>query len=187
MNRPTGVTILAWLAIIGGVIGVFGSIALIGVGIAAMSVGALGVAVGGAREGAAAAGAGIFAIIMGALLLVLALVEIVFGTGALGLKPWAWTVGVWWCYISAISNVIGLFSRGGLFSAVIGILIAVAILYYLFTDEVRAAFGKSDQAAPAFIVPVFLQINNMLANRGGGQQPPAPPAQTPPAPPAPPA
>jgi K+-sensing histidine kinase KdpD len=103
-------------------------------------------------------------------LFVLAAVEIVFGVGALGLKPWAWTIGVYWCYLSAVSNVLGIFSRGGLFSALIGIVIAVAILYYLFTTPVKSAFGKADSPTPGFLVPVFGMIDGQI-NKGSAQRP----------------
>jgi hypothetical protein len=182
-SRPQGVTILAWLAIIGGVLGIFGAITLVLAGIAAMSIGVVAVGVTGAQEGGAAAGAGLFALLFAVWLFILAAVEIVFGVGALGLKPWAWTIGIWWCYISAASNVLGLFSKGGLFSALIGVLIALAILYYLYTDEVKGAFGKSAMARPGFLEPVFGMIDGQLHKTPAQQPAASPPVATPPAPP----
>jgi hypothetical protein len=109
-------------------------------------------------------------------------VSLAYGVGALGLKPWAWSIGVIWCYVAAISDVVSIFtSRGSnILSPLIGILFSIAILYYLYTDEVRNAFGKSDKAAPSFLEPIFLQINNVLANRGGSAQPPQSPGGYPP-------
>ena len=169
MKRPTGVTILAVLAIIGGVLEIFAALSVIGLLFAALALSgaaAAGGAVGGAASVAAAGLVGIFVTIW---LGILGVISVIYGVGALGLKPWAWTVGVIWCYVAAISDVVNMFtSRGGIISAIIGILIALAILYYLFTDEVRAAFGKMDKQPPGFLVPVFDAIDGMMSNRRGG-------------------
>jgi len=190
MNRPQGVTILAWLAIIGGVFGIFASVFVVLAGIIAIGAGAAAGIAGGLNEGGAAAGAGVIAILAAVWLLLLSVVEIIFGTGALGLKPWAWTMGIWWCYISAVSNVISLFSKQ-FFSALIGLVIAIAILYYLFRDDVKAAFGKMASQPPSFLMPVFDMMdgwfNKGAAQPTAGYAPPAAPPAAPYAPPAPPA
>jgi hypothetical protein len=214
MNRPTGVTILGWIAVVFGVIGLIGSI----MGIIAM-IGVMALSAGIAGSGAVAGGAYLAgsAFLVIALLIwtaVLCAVEIAFGVGALQLKPWAWTLGTIWTWISVVTSVLSVvINRGsGIFSMLLNVVVAIAILYYLYTDEVRAAFGKSDKEAPGFIVPVFAQIDKMVSGskgtpqppqapggyqppQGGGYQPPqapanyeapAPPAETP-QPPAPPA
>lgn len=188
MNRPAGVTVLGWLAIVfggfgflAGLVGVVSAIGLMAYG--AGSLGALGTG-----EGAALAGGAFFVAIVSAWLALLSLVQIVFGVGALQLKPWAWTVGLIWAWISVVSAVISLIASGGssFLTNIISVLVAFAILYYLYRDEVRAAFGKMGNTPPSFMVPLFAQVDNMLNNRG--QRPPSSPtssgqAPPPPAPP----
>ena len=175
MNRPMGVTILAWLAIIGGAFALFGSIFVVIATMGALAlVGAGAAAATAAGAGAAYASAVLWAMIglvMAVWLAVLGVFEIVFGVGALGLKPWAWSVGVIWCYVAAVSDVISIFtSRGsGIFSSLIGIVISIAILYYLYSDEVRAVFGKAEKAAPAFITPLFMWMNQRAASAVAGR------------------
>jgi hypothetical protein len=127
-GRPTGVTIIAVLAAIFGVLGTL-------VGVLAL----LGGAAAGAATGDAALG-GLVAV-FGAILLVVSIAYLVFAWGAWGLKPWAWTLGIG---LAAVSIVLGLFSLiSGDWSAIINIAIAGAITYYLFRPEVQTAFGRS--------------------------------------------
>jgi hypothetical protein len=135
MERPVGVTILAILALIGGVFSLFGALIVLGLG-GAVTIG--GAATG--HAGAAVGGGLIF--VMGILVAVSGLLSLAFGVGALQLKPWAWTLGIVAEGLSILTSLMGLSrsdNRGG---SVFGILVAVAILYYLFTPRVRAAFGK---------------------------------------------
>lgn len=177
-----GVTILAWLAIVGGAFAILAAIFAVIALFAALAITGA-VAAGGAYAGAAGlAAASMFAIILTIWLAILGVFEIIFGIGALGLKPWAWTVGVVWCYVAAVSDVINIFaSRGsGLFSGIIGIAIAVAILYYLYTEEVKAAFGKQASPTPAFLTSIGSAVNKQAAPAPGGYQPPATGGYTPP-------
>jgi hypothetical protein len=109
----------------------------------------------------------------------LSAIEIAFGVGALQLKPWAWTLGMIWTWVSIATNVVSLVvNRGsGIFGTLLGVIVALGILYYLYTDEVRAAFGKSDQVAPSFLVPLFEQVDKMV-HSGQGGPPPVPPGGT---------
>ena len=185
MKRPMGVTILAWLAIVGGVLEIFVAIFAVITLMAALAISGAAAASGALGAGAGLAMASMFGLVLTIWLGVLGVFGIVFGAGALGLKPWAWTVGVIWCYVAAVSDVINVFASrgGGILSAIIGVLFALAILYYLYTQEVRVAFGKTAKVPPSFMVPVFEGIDKMLANSGGqrpqqpgGYQPPQGPA-----------
>ena len=181
MNRPQGVTVLGWVAIVFGAIGLVASVMGIFAAIGLMALGAGVVGAGGVAGGAAIAGNALLLVALLVVTAVLSLVEVAFGVGALQLKPWAWSLGMIWSWVSIGMNVVSLVANGGrgITGAIIGILVAIAILYYLYTDEVRAAFVKTDNAPPGFIAPVFEQIDKMLAgNRGGGARP-----QTPGAPP----
>jgi hypothetical protein len=173
MKRPTGVTILAWLAIVGGALEILAAIFAVIALMAALAFTGAAAASGELGGAAGLAAASFVAAIVTIWIGVLGIVGVVFGVGALGLKPWAWTLGVIWCYVAAVSDIINIFtSRGsGLVGALIGILFAVAILYYLHTAEVRVAFGKTEKVPPSFMVPVFAQIDKMLASGRGGQPP----------------
>ena len=105
-QRPKGVTILAWSAILGGVITL-------------MSV------LGGNFWG------------------LIGILNLIFGFGALALKPWAWLYGIV-VQIPGILFSLALFSSGDtLLLGIIGIVIYGLILYYLFTPNVKRVFGKA--------------------------------------------
>jgi hypothetical protein len=127
-GRPTGITILAVLAAIGGVFGIFGGLTIM---------------LGGAAIGVAAGSAGFagLAALFGALTVIIAIGYLAFAWGAWGLRPWAWTLGVG---LAALSIVLGLFQLiGGNWGSIVSIAIAAAIAYYLFRPEIQAAFGRS--------------------------------------------
>jgi uncharacterized membrane protein (DUF2068 family) len=116
-TRPQGVTILAVLAAIGGVLGILAGVALLGLG------GSIAIF-------------GLIAVVQSVLLLA-------FAYGAWMLKPWAWTLGVVAEVIGLILSVLFIVNGSSISSQVIGIVISVAILYYLFTPNVKAAFGRA--------------------------------------------
>jgi hypothetical protein len=126
--RPQGVTILAILAAIGGVLGVLAGAALIGLG-----------GVVAARSGFLSG----FVTIFGLIALAQSILLLAFAYGAWTLQPWAWTLGVAAEVIGLILS--GLFILGGdpISSQIVGIVIALVILYYLFTPNVKAAFGRA--------------------------------------------
>jgi hypothetical protein len=128
--RPTGITILAVLSAIGGVLSIIGGIALIGL---------LG-------AGAAATGqAGLFGIgvVFGVLALALGIASLAFAYGAWTLQPWAWTLGVIIQAANIIFAVVAVIGGSDIASQIIGVAIAAIILYYLFQPNIKAAFGKA--------------------------------------------
>ena len=127
--RPQGVTILAILAAIGGVLGLLGGIALIGLG-------------GLAGAGGAGPLAGFIAI-FGLIAIVQSVLALAFAYGAWTLKPWAWTLGVVSQVIGLVLAVLFIVNGSDITSQAISIVIAGAILYYLFTPNVKAAFGRA--------------------------------------------
>jgi hypothetical protein len=123
-----GITILAVLAGIGGVLLLLGGLASVGLGgLAATASGS------GALGGLVA--------IFGVLFLILGVLYLAFAYGAWTLKPWAWTLGIAGQIISLVLSGVTLVTGGGI--NFVGILIAVAILYYLYTPAVKAAFGRA--------------------------------------------
>ena len=128
--RPTGVTILAILAAIGGVLGLLSGVALLGLG---------GIAAG-ATGNAAFFGLGAFA---GIISVAIAIASLAFAYGAWMLQPWAWSLGVVLQLVSLVWAVLLVVSGESIFSQGISIVISGIILYYLNQPHVKAAFGRA--------------------------------------------
>jgi hypothetical protein len=119
-TRPTGITILAILAGIGGVLTALAGIALFVLG--AVAFGGLGA-------------------LLGLAFLAVAALYIAFCVGALQMKPWAWPLGIVGAAAGIVLSVLQLL--GGDVSQIISIAIGAGILYYLMRPEIKAAFGRS--------------------------------------------
>lgn len=135
MKRPLGLTIIAWLAIVGGGLQILGSLGLVGIG-------AFGVFVGstGALESIIFLNIG-FEIWTGAVLMLLGAVGVTFGLGALAQRPWAWTMGVVLYALNLLAGVALLVGVGfGWTYSYITILSAV-ILGYMLSPSAREAMG----------------------------------------------
>ncbi len=134
MQRPTGVTILAILALIGGVFGIIAGLALI----------AGGAFLGAVTETAGIAGLGF---IFGILTLLGAVLELAFFFGAWAAKAWGWILGViaaiWSIAVGVITAVLSGDIVGGLMGNIISFVIAGVILYYLNTPAVKQYFGRA--------------------------------------------
>ena len=125
--RPTGITILAVLSAIGGVLSILGGLALVGLGgFAAASTGQ-----------AALFGLGT---IFGVLLLASGVAGLAFAYGAWTLQPWAWVLGVALQIISLVLAGFAIIGGQDIASQIIGIAIAAIILYYLFQPSIRSLF-----------------------------------------------
>jgi hypothetical protein len=127
-QRPTGVTVLAILAFIGGILSILAALALLG----------LGGFLAGDGFGGLAVFFGIYALVWGALALWI-------GWGFWQLRPSAWRWGIILMVVGAVITLIQipLGYSGGIASAAISIAIDLAVIYYLTTPAVRAAFGQS--------------------------------------------
>jgi uncharacterized membrane protein (DUF2068 family) len=131
-GRPTGVTILAVLGFIGGALDILGSFALI----------AAGMFLGAVAQRTAGEFLGVGAVLLGVLLLLTGVVALVFGYGAWMLKPWAWMLGIIVEGLNIVLAIARVINGSSVFSALISIAVAGAIIYYLFTPEVKRAFGR---------------------------------------------
>lgn len=150
-QRPTGVTVLAILALIGGVLAIFGAFGLFAVGalggLAAAGAAGSGVAV---PQATTLAGLSVYLFILGIIALVAGVLDIAFGIGAFRASGWAWMLGIIAELLAVLVGIISIVFgaiQGSLLSSVfsnlIGIAIAVAILYYLNTPNVKAYFGRA--------------------------------------------
>jgi len=160
-QRPTGVTILAILAFIGGAFGILGGLALLGIGVAF----------------AGAAGGGL-SFIFGIVLIVLSALQLWIGYGFWTLKRSAWSLALVVFGASLIVQLIELLlSYTSITSFVISLVIYGVILYYLMTPGVKAAFGVTGSMQEAV-------MSGLPGGGGGGgaaaaAPPPAPPVEPP--------
>ena len=135
-SRPTGVTILGILSILAGLGGIiFGAAALGFSGLAASTY-----------PGGAAVAA-----VIGAVLLIIGILELIYGIGFFGGKGWAWTLAM----IGSVLNVIfGIVSIAfGSVGSVFGLIISILILYYLTRPHVKAYFGKGPSSMSPSMPP----------------------------------
>lgn len=141
MARPTGVTILAVLAAISGVLSILTAIGFI-------SGGPLlaGVAVGPEQEAAADAIKSI-ATVLGLGWLVIGAAQLAFAFGAWTLKPWGRMVGILIEAASILLTVIIGLMVGHLvdtlIASIVPLIVAIIIIAYLNTANVRSAFGQA--------------------------------------------
>jgi len=127
MKRPFGVTVIAVLALIGGLFGLCWPILIF-----------TGSAFLGPVFGTVGVIAGIF-LIVGPIL------QLIFASGAFKLRPWAWYLGLISTGITVIGVVINLFDGASFWSVIWGGLIPIIIFFYLLSPKVRQAFGRVAQ------------------------------------------
>jgi hypothetical protein len=119
--RPTGITILAILAAIGGVLGLFGGFVILFAGT---------VVFGGAGA------------LLGIAALAYAALFIAFAYGAWNLLPWAWPLGVAVAIFGIVLSVLYIIGGQSIVSQIVSIVVDGVVLYYLNQPSIRALFGK---------------------------------------------
>ena len=137
-KRPTGVTIIAILIIIGGIL-------LLLAGIGGVAVGSLFIS----------QIIGLGFVIIGAIILAVGIGYLVVSYGLLKGKRWAWTITVVLLFIGIVINVVSIIIFGYFTfdtdtssfltsnsGSIAGIIISVIILYYLYRPHVKLYFGK---------------------------------------------
>lgn len=130
-TRPTGVTILAILEIIGSVLLLLGAAAFF----------ALGALAGAALDGDLVGGFfGALGAAIGGVLVVMALIGFLLAYGFWTGKGWAWILGL---IFSIIGILLGLVTIIGNPSSIITIIINGLIIYYLTRPHVKAWFGRT--------------------------------------------
>jgi hypothetical protein len=160
-SRPIGVTIIAILNIIGGVLMLIFGIGLITLGAVLPtlppSVFNQSQLQGNLTAGQAPVppgpppmvlqsllgGAGIA---FGAVLVALAIVSFIVAYGLLKGRGWAWTITVILSIISIVLNAISI--AAGNIGGIVSIIISGIILYYLYRPHVKAYFGKGVSPPP---------------------------------------
>ena len=136
-KRPTGVTVIAILVIIGGIL-------LLLAGIAAVAVGSLFLS----------QITGLGFVVIGSIILAVGIGYLVVSYGLLKGKRWAWTITVVLLFIGiaidVASIIFGSFAINMNISnflsansgSVASIIISIIILYYLYRPHIKSYFGK---------------------------------------------
>ena len=134
-QRPTGVTILAVLQLIGGAISLL-------FGISSLFFGGLMVVSDAATTAGTEIDVGPLLLLGGILAIVSGVIGLLAGYGLFTLKGWGWTLSMLFAVINIVHNLLGLFQGANIAGGIIGIVISGLILYYLNTTTVKRAFGK---------------------------------------------
>src|SRR5690348_10910892 len=160
-KRPTGVTVLAILDILGGLAGL-GAGALL-IGIAALASSSLANQYPGIS---AISGIASILYALGALALVIGLLSIIVAIGFLGGKGWAWTLGI----VVGVINIIGSLVETaiGFYSNIIGIIFPIIIIYYLMRPHVKAFFGKGPAMAGGMQPPPMMSSSMPMGSGSMG-------------------
>jgi hypothetical protein len=127
-HRPTGITIISVLMIIGGLILLF-------TGITPLLIGPL------ISTDSNYQTSGFFITIGGLTLVVLGIASLIVSWGLLKGKRWARTITLIISFISIIIAIISLISSRDLVH-IISVIIYGIIIYYMFTNKVKLFFGK---------------------------------------------
>ncbi len=157
-RRPIGVTIIAILMIIGGVLLLIGGIGFLFIAPlisqlnftdisnstnGTLSVNLNGTSVAIPNNAAFIAFAGVLGIIGGVLValgIASLIVSLIVSWGLLKGKGWAWIVTIIITIISVVFNIISLVT--GNFGSIVGLIINGVIIYYLYRPNVKAYFGR---------------------------------------------
>jgi hypothetical protein len=148
-SRPTGVTIIAILNIIGGIIMLFGGITLVAAGTIILpplvrpyifNYGNL-IGFGAHLSGIVPSFIGSGTIVIGGVIIAIGLYRSLLPYGLLKGIGWAWTAAVILSVISIILNALSI-SMGNT-GGIVSISISGIILYYLHRPHVKAYFGKA--------------------------------------------
>src|SRR2546426_8519365 len=160
--RPIGITILAVLEILIGIVGLLGSLVIIGFSALFSTIPTVGSLIGAVG------------LIIGGVVLFFSLIWLTTGVGFLHGRSWSWTLGMIFSILSLL-GAIGALTIGLITGGVGGLIFWGLILYYLTRTHVKAFFGKGGLPFnPGYVMPYSLgpQINNpqtAASNTGYGQ------------------
>ncbi len=158
--RPLGVTLIAILAILGGILGLLAGLLITGV--SALFASAFGAA------GGVLAGLGV---VVGGVFIVVSLIWLAAGFGLLNGKGWAWTLEML-VNVLLLSGAIA-FAALGNYSSITGIVLPGLMIWYLTRTRVKAFFGKAPWApTPTFMpTPSFSTLSLSTPSFGTSTSP----------------
>jgi hypothetical protein len=121
-TRPTGITILAVLAGLSAVGGLFSGFVVFGAGATIF---------GGAGA------------VLGLALLALAGLSLALAWGFWTMAPWAWPLGVVLAAANIVVAIVGVIGGAGITGAIVPVVVSAAILYYLNQPTIKSLFGRA--------------------------------------------
>ena len=129
-SRPIGITILAVLEILIGIVGLLASLAIIGFSALFSTLPRVGAVFG------------TIGLVLGGIVLFFSLIWLATGVGFLHGRGWSWTLGMIFSVLSLI-GAIGALTIGLITGGVGGLIFWGLMLYYLTRTHVKVFFGKS--------------------------------------------
>jgi len=132
-QRPTGVTILAVLQLIGSALTLL-------MGISVVFLGGIIFASGVVTETPEAGGGGAVISGLGMVALILGVIGLIAGYGLFALKGWGWWLAILWTVLNIIHGIVTFF-QDGIVISILSLVISGLILYYLNKSNVKRAFG----------------------------------------------
>ncbi len=145
--RPLGVTIIAILAILGGILGLLAGLLIVGVSTLFASAFA---AAGGVLAG--------LGVVIGGVFIVVSVIWLAAGFGLLNGKGWAWALEMLVNVLLLIGAIA--FTALGNYSSIGGVVVPGLMIWYLTRTRVKAFFGKASWSptptftpAPSFSTP----------------------------------
>jgi hypothetical protein len=163
-SRPVGITILAVLEILIGIVGLLASLAIIGISALFSTLPTVGFLVG------------TVGLIIGGVFLFFSIIWLATGVGFLHGRGWSWTLGMIFSILSLLGAV-GALTIGLVTGGIVGLIFWGLMLYYLTRNHVKVFFGKGGLPLnPAYGMPYSLgpQTNRSqmaTRNTGNGQTP----------------
>ncbi|MBO0887919.1 hypothetical protein J2P12_02335, partial [Candidatus Bathyarchaeota archaeon] len=128
-GRPLGVTILAILQILIGIVGLLVSLAVIGLAALASTIPSFGTLLGA------------IGLVIGGIALFFSIIWLATGFGFIHGRGWAWTLGMIFSVLSLL-GAIGALALGLITGGVGGLVFWGLMLYYLTRNHVKRFFGK---------------------------------------------
>jgi hypothetical protein len=160
-SRPAGITILAVLEILIGIVGLLASLVIIGFSAVFSTLPRVGSLLGS------------IGLIIGGVVLFFGITWLTTGAGFLRGRGWSWTLGMIFSVLSLLGAV-GSLTLGLITGGVVGLVFWGFMLYYLTRTHVKAFFGKGGlPLSPAYGLPYSLgpQVNQpqTATNAGYGR------------------
>src|SRR6266704_2487805 len=161
-SRPVGITILAVLEVLIGIVGLLASLLIIGCSALFATLPTVGPLLGA------------IGLVIGGVVLFFSIIWLATGVGFLHGRGWSWTLGMIFRILSLL-GAIGALTIGLITGGVGGLVFWGLMLYYLTRTHVKAFFGKGGlPITPSYVMPYSLgpQINNpqtTSSNTGYGQ------------------
>ncbi|TMI48581.1 hypothetical protein E6H17_03270 [Candidatus Bathyarchaeota archaeon] len=143
-SRPVGITILAMLEILIGIVGLLASLVIIGFSALFSTLPTVGSLLGA------------IGLVIGGVVLFFGVIWLATGVGFLHGRGWSWTLGMIFSALSLL-GAIGALTIGLVTGGVGGSIFWGLMLYYLTRTHVKAFFGKGGLLiTPAYMVPYSL-------------------------------